>query len=277
MRILSSRSQIIGRTGKLSLLGIWLVALFFTIFLGTRQVLRNAYEGAVIENRELPGFQADTLHLKMIDDISLSENTMLRRRWGHDIVVDKNNQERIYSNYISLNILPSSSDKVFVKIRKKSKGKDRSVVRENAASIEYGYKVQDSMIVLDGYFLTDLNNKYRDQKVYIDLYLPRGQVVYLDKSTRSFLYDVSNVQDVYDQEMAKHYFKMTEDGLDCLDCTGGETVIINGEKTEKPESLNLQINKNGVQIEVVDKKHEKASVKIDENGIKIYSEKDSSR
>jgi len=70
--------------------------------------------------------------------------------------------------------------------------------------------------------------------------------------------------------MAKHYFKMTENGLTCLDCD--EKII---RKSNDSESFNMKIDKRGVHIKVQDENREKAEVKIDENGITITSSKDS--
>jgi phage shock protein PspC (stress-responsive transcriptional regulator) len=81
MKILSPNARIMGKTGKLSLFGIWLVALLFTIYFGVQQAMQSAYDGAVIENVELPVEQiGDTLNIRMIDNIKLSDNSELKRR-----------------------------------------------------------------------------------------------------------------------------------------------------------------------------------------------------
>ena len=49
--------------------------------------------------------------------------------------------------------------------------------------IDYGLMIDSTKIELNGYFLTDLSNKFKEQKLYVDLYLPENQVIYLDKST----------------------------------------------------------------------------------------------
>ncbi len=273
MKILSPSAKVMGKTGKLSLFGIWLVALLISIFFGVQQAMQSAYDGSSVENKEYLADQlSDTLHIKLVDNIKYSENFDLKRRWNNTLIVDENNKEKIYSNNVYLDIHPSNNDKALVKVRKKSFGKSREAARENAASIDYITELSGQDLILNGYFLTDLKSKYRKQRVYVDLYLPEGEIIYLDGSTSSFLYDVKNTKNIYDGDMGKHYYKMTEDGLDCLDC---EDVVVSDKLDEDPESFNMKIDEDGVHIKVVNDKNEKAEVKVDENGVKVESSKDS--
>ena len=270
LRILSNNAKSIGKIAKLSLLGIWLVALLLAIFFGTQQALQSAYDGTVTKNQEITVVTNDTLNIKLVDDKKLSPNSILKRRWGYNIVVDDNNQEKIYSNNIRLNIHASDDESVYVKTSKRSQGKSRSGARDNAELIDYNYELLSKELRLDGYFLTAVKNKFREQKIYIDVYIPEGQVIYLDKSTRSFLYDVDNTQNIYDRDMAIHHYKMTESGLTCIDCEEFEfNTNINS------DSFHMKIDKSGVHIEVEDDENEKAVVRIDENGILVESVKDS--
>ena len=272
LRILSNNTKFLGKTTRFSLIGVWLVALLFAIFFGTRQFMQTAYDGSVTNTESVNISTLDTLNIKLVDNNNLSNQSILKRRWGYSVIFDENNNEKIYSNNIRLNIYSSDNDEVKVKVRKKSQGQTRSAARENAELIGYDFNLLENDLRLNGYFLTDIKNKFREQKIYVDLYLPEDQVIYLDKSTRSFLYDISNIQDLYDRDMAKHYFKMTDEGLTCLDCDSFEAHSDNNSDTE---SFNMKIDTDGVHIEIHDNNNEKAEVKIDENGIVIEKTKDS--
>ena len=65
--------------------------------------------------------------------------------------------------------------------------------------------------------------------------------------------------------MPKHYFRMTEDGLECLDC---DPSLFSDEYKRNNELFNLNIDENGVEIKVNDGEND-AEVKIDGNGISI--------
>jgi len=270
LRILSNNTKSIGKTTKLSLLGIWIVTLLVAIFFGTRQFMNSAYDGTVTNSQEIYFSTSDTLEIKMVDNKDISNNSKLKRNWRSEIVLDTDNQERIYSNNIRLNILQSDDTTMYAKVRKLSQGQSRQDARENADLISHGYELNDEELRIDGFFLADLNNRFSEQRVYVDLYLPEDQIIYLDNSTRTFLYDVNNVQNIYDNDMAKHYFQMTKDGFACLDCEG-DVIHIEGDD----DSFNMKIDEDGVHIEIQEDGMEKSEVKIDASGVIVKSVKDS--
>ena len=273
LRILSNNTKTVGKVAKLTLLGIWLMALLTAIFFGTRQFMMTAYDGSVTNTTEIQFNVVDTLSLNITGDDSISDRRELRHSWGRDVVLDENDIEKIYSNNIRMNIFESKDTTLYVKTRKRSKGKSRQDARDNAGMIEHEVNLSDNRLEIQGYFLSDVKNRFGEQKIYVDLYLPEGQVIYLDESSRTFLYDVDNIQEVYDNDMAGHHFKMTRDGLDCLDCEVYE-INTSGDDSE-PESFNMKIDEKGVHIEIQDEDRDKAEVKIDKNGVIVRSSKDS--
>ena len=273
LRILSNNTKTVGKTAKLTLLGIWLMALLTAIFFGTRQYMMTAYDGSVTNTTEIPFNVADTLSINVIGDDGISDKRELRHSWGREVVLDGNDIEKIYSNNIRMNIFESKDTTVYVKTRKRSKGQSRQNARDNAGLIEHKVKLSGNELEVQGYFLSDIANRFGEQKIYVDLYLPEGQTIYLDESSRTFLYDVDNIQEVYDNDMAGHHFRMTRDGLDCLDCEVYE--INTSDDDSDPESFNMKIDEKGVHIEIQDEDREKAEVKINENGVIVRSTKDS--
>ena len=279
LRILSNNTKTVGKTAKLTLLGIWLMALLTAIFFGTRQYMMTAYDGSVTVRTEVPYSTLDTLRLSVESDNEMvamhgTDHTWeTRHSWDREIVIDENDVEKIYSNNIRLNIYPAADSLVYVKTRKRSKGQSRKDARENARLIEHEVVLTDDELQVPGYFLSDIGNRFGDQRVYVDVYLPENQVVYLEESSRTFLYEVDNIQGVYDNDMAGHHFKMTQDGLDCMDCE--EFEINTSAPDSDPESFNMKIDEEGVHIEIKDEDNEKAEVRIDENGVLVRSSKDS--
>jgi len=181
-------------------------------------------------------------------------------------VYDENDVEKIYSNDIRFNIFPTDANEPYLKINKKSKGRSKIAARENAGNIGYSFTESGEDLLLNGYFLTEIENKFRDQSLRINLYLPKNQVIYLDKSMRSFLYDIDNLQDIYDRDMPKHYYKMTKDGLSCLDCDESWN-----DNIDDSGSFKMKINEDGVNINITSDENENATVIINENGININS------
>ena len=202
----------------------------------------------------------------MIGAENLSNKAELRRSYDFETVYE-NGQQKLYSTRINVDVKTTEKAEAFVKIRKESEGKNRLNANNDAKAIEYQFNLKDNNLLLNGYFLSDFKNKFKDQIVKITVYLPINSVVYLDRSTRTFLDDVDNIQDVYDRDMPKHYYKITENGLDCLDCNPS---IYGDNYKDKQENFNLKIDEDGVELKINNNNGKSdAKVKIDENGIII--------
>ena len=264
LRILSSNIKSFSLTTKLSLLGIWIIAILGLSFAGINYATQTAYDGVFNQTEDLPIVANDTLKLKLIGNDNLSNKRELRRRFSYETVYD-NDTKKLYSTRINVDIKPTDNLNAYLKIRKESEGKNRLMANNAAEAIEYQFNLTNQNLVLDGYFLSNFKNKFKDQLVDITVYLPVNTVIYLDNSTRTFLYDVDNVQDIYDRDMPKHYYKMTSEGLECLDCNPD---IFGSRYKENNDKFRLNIDSDGLEIEINDNEN-KAEVKIDENGIII--------
>ncbi|MHB1146345.1 MAG: PspC domain-containing protein [Lutibacter sp.] len=264
LKIISSNVKSFSTTTKLSLLGIWIIAILGLSFAGINFATQNAYDGVHNQTKELPIIAMDTLTINMIGNDSLSNEKELRRDHDYETVFD-NDVEKLYSTRVNVDIKSTDKATAFVKIRKESDGKNRLIANKDAESIEYKFNLTEKNLLLNGYFLSDLKNKFKDQLIDITIYLPVNSIVYLDASTQTYLNDVDNVQNIYDGDMPKHYYKMTENGLECLDC---DPRIFGDDFKRNNENFKLNIDENGVEIKVNDG-DKNAGVTIDENGVKV--------
>jgi len=264
LKILSSNVKSFSTTTKLSLLGVWIIAILGLSFAGINFATQTAYDGVHNQAEELGMLALDTLNIKMIGNDNLSNEKELRRGHNYETVFD-NEAEKLYSTRVNVDIRPTDKATAYVKIRKESNGKTRLNANKDAESIEYNFNLTEKNLLLNGYFLSDLKNKFKDQLIDITVYLPINSIVYLDASTQTFLNDVDNVQNIYDGDMPKHYFKMTENGLECLDC---DPSIFGDDFKRNHENFKLNIDENGVEIKVNDGDKD-AKIKIDEKGVKI--------
>ncbi|MBL4939729.1 MAG: hypothetical protein JKY16_05560, partial [Lutibacter sp.] len=214
--------------------------------------------------QELPIIANDTLKVKMIGNDDLSNRKELRRRYSYETVYD-NDVQKLFSSRINVDIKAGDKANAYIKIRKESEGKNRLKANNQAKAIDYSFNLNNENLVLNGYFLSEFKNIFKDQSIDITIFLPTNAIIYLDKSTRTFLDDVDNVQDIHDRDMPKHYYKMTEEGLECLDC---DPNIFGNSFKSNNEHFKLNIDRQGVQIKVSDG-DEEAEVKIDKNSISI--------
>jgi hypothetical protein len=264
LRILSNNIKSFSTTTKLSLLGIWIIAILGLSFAGINFATQKAYDGVHNQTEDILLASLDTLSIKMIGDENLSNRKELRHSYGYENVYD-NDIQKLYSTRIYVDIKSNDKENAFVKIRKESEGNNRLTANKDAESIEYQFNLSDNNLLLNGYFLSDFKNKFKEQSVDITIYLPVNTVIYLDESTKSFINDIDNIQNIHDRNMPKNYYKMTEKGLECLNC---DEAIFGEDYKEKNGSFNLKLDENGLKIKVNDSKKE-AEVKINENGITI--------
>ena len=140
------------------------------------------------------------------------------RRSSKRVFVSDNKLEKIYSTNIKVSVEKSNSDAITIKIRKVSEGRNKTKATENASGIAYKYEEAQNTLQLNGFFLSHLTYRFSDEVVNATVYIPENSTVFLDKTTKSFLYNIATVDGMYAADMVGHYFKMTYKGLDCTDC-----------------------------------------------------------
>ncbi len=219
--IISGDTKTIGRTGKFVLLGIWLIALFASIYLGLKQTAEFAREGTVTEKRDIDLVTIDTLNIKMIDANDFSENQSAHNNFGFRFryVYDENDERKFYHTDVRFDVRVSDSTETYVKIKKRGQGRNRKKAKENAERIEYDFKLTDDKLLLNDYFLTEDKFSFVDRKLEVTMYVPKDKIIYFDESTKNFIsYKIKTTNNMYNRNMADQLFQMTEDGLKCLDC-----------------------------------------------------------
>jgi hypothetical protein len=217
LRILSSNVKQFGKTTSLTLLGIWIVALLTVGFTVIESATSHAYDGRKIENKKLYVQNSDTLNIKMVNNDDLYYQSRLRRSTRR-VEVYENDVRKMYSNYVKVDVEPSENEELSVKIRKVSDGRNRKSANKNAEDLEYSYEMDGNTLELDAYFLSKSNSRFKDETIYVTLYVPENTTVYFGNSTSSFLHGIYDVDRMSDWEMAGNHFLMTEEGLDCMDC-----------------------------------------------------------
>ncbi len=217
LRILSSSVKKLNKPASLTLLGIWIVALLAIIFTAIEHGTSYSSYGVITEKKELNLVANDTLTLKMVNDDTLLYRHNLRRSSGKEEVLI-NGEKKVYSSNITLHVEKSNSDDGYLIIQKKSRGRNKLMAKNNAKKIAYDFKIIDDSIVLDAFFLSDFKNLWKDENVTITLFAPTNSTVFFNNTTRNFLYNIDNTNDIRDKDMANQYFRMTETTLECTDC-----------------------------------------------------------
>ncbi|NVJ88977.1 MAG: PspC domain-containing protein [Flavobacteriaceae bacterium] len=217
LRILSSNVQKISKPISLTLLGIWLVSLLGLIFTGLEFGSSHTVYGKTTDKKSLNIVANDTLNLKMINNDDLYYRHNLRRTTRKE-EVEVNGKRMTYGSYIKVDVVKSNSNKNYFVVQKDSRGRNKLNANKNAEQIQYNFKVENNTVILDAYYLSDFKNIWKDEEIKIIFYVAEGVYVYFDNTVKNYLYNVDNTEDIYDKDMANHYFKMTAVTLDCTDC-----------------------------------------------------------
>lgn len=232
LKIISSNVKSFSRPTNLSFLGIWLMSLMGLAFAGIEYQAHDANQFTKVDKITINIQRTDTLNIKM-----LAKDSFELKRYYDSQTIIENDVEKFYRTNISLDVRESNTDNIYLKIQKKAYAITKPKAKKHANNMVYNFDTIKNNLLLNAYFISEIENIYRHQKIKMVLYIPKGQTIYLDRTTKNFLDDVDNVQDIYDKEMIRHYYKMTENGLNCLDCkskNNNEMVI---EKSKNEELL----------------------------------------
>ncbi|CAA0199106.1 PspC domain-containing protein [Tenacibaculum maritimum] len=245
LRIISSSINKLTKTTSLTLLGVWILAVFGLTFTGIEYGTTKAYDGLKVTKSNLPFNSKDTIHLKVVNNDELYYRHNFRRRKSHHIV-DFNGKEKSYCNNVKIDVQESDINIPFIEVKKYSEGKNRREANEYAKEILYQFNTTNNEIILNGYFLSSPNNLYKDESVLVTIYIPKGTTIFFTHSSKHFLYQIDNTENIYDKDMINHYFKMGSKGFYCTDCYAYETYIEEKKNNKPPQ---LKSNDNRAQIE----------------------------
>ncbi|RLK00191.1 PspC domain-containing protein [Tenacibaculum discolor] len=234
LRILSPNVKRLGIATVLTLFGLWLVSLLAIGFSGIEYFTTHAYDGAHVSKHSITYNQEEPLKIRVVNDDNIYYQHNLRNR-DNSISVHVNDKEMKYSNDINIDVRKSETGNAYIEIKKTSEGRKRNNANSNAEAIQYNFKTANNTIVFDAFFISEYKNMWKDEEIDAVLYIPEGTTVYFEGSSRNFLDDVENVQNVYDRDMANHHFKMTPKGFNCLDCDEED---INNEDSDDWDSDN---------------------------------------
>ncbi len=220
LKLLVSNLKSIGTKAKIILLVLWVASLVGLGILGVRQATEKAYNGEIITEEPLPIRTGDTVHIAM--RANSQYDAYVSKSGGVEIRYDENDQKIIYSSDIRL-IVKSTTDSIAkMMIDKNAEGNSFLNAKKRAEAIDYNYTFENGTLYLDGYFLTAIENKYRDQEIDITLFLPEGSVLIAEDNTYSYHRNDSRHNDILHNGMEGKSLLILKNKTECLDCPEDE-------------------------------------------------------
>ena len=247
LKILVNNVKSLGRVANFTLLGLWLASIVTLMIFAAREVTEYAREASVTEKKEISITVNDTLYVKMAGNDLYSN--YLHRGYDFDITYDENDNKVIYSSNVRLIFRSTKDSLASVSVERNARGNNYQSAKQRAENIEYAYIFNNNELLLDAYFLTDAENKFRDQEVEVTIYLPEGSIVNTNDNTYSFHRNSNHFKDILDNGLEEHYLKVIYDDIICLDCSEDKSYKVK-----------------------IDIKNDKAQFKLDTDGLEIKDE-----
>lgn len=216
LHMVSKRMSVFNRYTKFSMLGIWFIALITLIIFSFKQAADFRVDASVTEQAELPITNMDTLYLEMKGNPFYSKS--FHRNSNLEIVYDENDRKRIYGSNVRLIVQSTKDANGTISVEKMASGIDYLKAKDRARALDYNYEFKNNTLYLDGFFLTDIEQKYRDQNIEIIIKLPIDSVLFPDENTYSYHRNTSRYNDILDNGKEEHYLKVTHKSMRCLDC-----------------------------------------------------------
>ena len=226
LKIMFPNIKSIGTPVKITLTILWIAAISILVILGARQAIDRAFENNFSTQTPLTINMQTPLKLSMYNNDTYSFEAY--RRSGLEIKPDANGNKVLYSSDIRL-IVRSTDEKVGkIVLNKIASGKDYKQAKARAQAIDFNYNFNKNTneLILDGYFLTDITNKYRDQQIEVILYLPVNTRLIAATNTRSFHKNEPIYRDILILGDEEKTLLITPEGTKCLDCIEESNTII---------------------------------------------------
>lgn len=223
-----------------SALGIWIVGIILSVIsitnvaAGFSETSQSEERVAVTNTHNKNLAVRVTVDPDMINDYyddDFNKKHHYGGRWK--VVTTSDNHWKLGAQ---LNIVPATGDSIEMYVYKKSQGRSIVEAQERVRNISYLIKQDSTSITFAPAFTFDEGTGWKAQEVDIELRIPVGTTIFLDRTCNGFIWDVDNIHSTPDENMTDRRWKMTAAGLECVDCAGLEL----DPPTQKNEEKEMQ-------------------------------------
>lgn len=262
---------------------LWIIGIALMVYAGINIGTDFSTESSVKKNMSI----TTPANKKLFLDVTTLENDFHgsfihygkhgRKVYNDDWTIFSKEDNHYRLGYARLDIVPSEADSFQVVVIKSAHGPNREEANLLARNIAYEFKQRDSLITFNNYFDISDNDKFRAQDVKIILKVPVNGIIYLSSRMGKIIYDIQNVNNTLDADMVNRTWKMTNQGLECIDCTGDEaTIDIKGNDDEEEDDNKHIFIRRDEHGETIETTHngKKTIIRRDEHGETIETRPD---
>lgn len=217
-----------------SLLGIFLIGVFSLMYAGISfgasirtsesksQVMRLAANDTLyVEGVEMP-FDENVEDIENVGELAFFDKGLVMSKTGVHIEIDK------------LKIRSAKGDSLYLKIIKRGNGENKENALEKIEMINYNVSIEGNKLIIPSFFTLNIDQQFSWQEVDVILIVPSGTVINLDAISKENLYEENM------DEADGNFYKVTKDGLSCLDCIAEEYLEEESEEiTVDSQAVNL--------------------------------------
>jgi len=261
----------LGNVFNYTFLALWIISIALIISISIKQATQFAFEGKIVKKELLQLNPADTLQIKFKYNENFAND--IHDYDNYRLVQDSTNTEMIFSSDVRIKIMKTDEKQAYIQIIKEADGESLSAAKQSAGKIQYNYKLQGNQLILDNHLLTEAKNKFRNQEVEINLYLPQGTLFKADEAFR----DRDNSDDEFfnlHHSSADYLYKVEATKVKCLTCPAYENEYGDVENqsldtsTDTIKKVILEVNGKEI-IRTETTTSTKKGLTIDENGVII--------
>ncbi len=139
------------------------------------------------------------------------------REEGYNIMINNDKKELYIRPY--LKVYNSENGDARVELRKRSSGRNEIDAMKKTEDLVYNYSISGDTLILDEYFTIPAGRKWAADNVGINLYLPAGTVLKLDKPSLRLLHsyiskEYYNADEIDGTGICSDTWILTDDGLE---------------------------------------------------------------
>lgn len=247
IKIIAPNSKSIGSIAKYILLALWIIAIGILISIGVKQATEYAYDGRIYEKKTININPKDTLYIKFRNNDYYAKD--VNDYTDFELTKDSLHQDVVYSNMISFEIEKTDEKLPYIKINKEAKGKSFESAKQRAEKIKYSYKIVGNQLILDNYLITELKDKFRDQKVEIKLYLPKGTFFKANSSVKNYDYSDNSFFNLH-HSSDEYIYAVGDSQVKCLNCPYDENEFedVDSEEQDSIETTTVSVKVAGKEL-----------------------------